>query len=276
MKILLCTNGKKHVEGAITFSLDLFRRVNPKVTLLYVEPLVGKEEPGEKSLESGLKMIHTFHPKIEVKTKKRKGDVAQEILAESIEGGYDLLVVGSKGVSETIPGVSEFIISDMVDEVIQRLSLSLLVVKEPKPVSKVLACTDGSKSSEGAIRFWGEFKKTIEPKVNILNVVSKIYSRFGDFLEPVTEEQLEILQTLPGKRTQYLYRAKKILAKYGIEAKVRLREGDAVEEILREAERDYDLIVMGFRGRKDPTRPTLGRKAIGVIQRSKIPILVIK
>ena len=67
-----------------------------------------------------------------------------------------------------------------------------------------------------------------------------------------------------------------MLASSGIDVQMRLREGDAAEEILRESERDYDLIVMGFRGIKESARPTLGTQAVKVIQKSMCSVLAWK
>jgi len=109
-----------------------------------------------------------------------------------------------------------------------------------------------------------------------VNVIPEIYTRFKDFLEPVSKNQLEMFGTLPGKRTEYPYRAKEILASYSMEARVKLREGHVAEEILKEAENGYDLIIMGHRGWKSEKNPTLGRQARRVIRQAKIPVLVIK
>jgi len=160
--------------------------------------------------------------------------------------------------------------------IIQKVETSLLIVKDPRPLHKVLICTDGSPHAEEAIHFWGKLNIPTHPKINIINVVPEIYSRFKDILEPVSETQLEMLGTLPGKRTEYLYKAKDILAKYNIQAKVKLREGQAAEEILKEEENDYDLIVMGTGGRKGDKKNTLGRQTRRVIRQAKIPVLAIR
>jgi len=211
-----------------------------------------------------------------VRTKIREGYISDEIIRESREGNYDLLVIGSRGYSEILAGISEVILGDIARYIVQKAQTSVLVVKEPRPLRKVLICTDGSSHAEEAIHFWGRLGIPARPKVNIINVVPEIYTRFKDILEPVAKSQLDMLGTLPGKRTQYLYKAKDILGKYGIEAKIKLREGQAAGEILKEAENDYDLIVMGTGGRKGDKKDTLGRQARRVIRQAKIPVLAIR
>jgi len=276
MKILLCTNEKKHVEGAITFSLDLLKGSHPEVTLFHVQSEDDNEDSGDEVLARGESIIEIFHPKIKVHTKKRTGNVFNEILFEANSGDYDLLVMGSKGASETIIGVSEFIISDTVRRVIQFSPISTFVIKEPRMMNKVLIFTDGSASAKGAVTFWAQLNKTKEPQATVLHAIPEIYTRFQDVIGSVSRQELEFHQNLPSERTKCLNQAHLILTDSGIEAKVKLREGDPVEEILEESKQGYDLIIMGFGSEKDANWSTLGRQAIKVIEHSLMPVLVWK
>jgi len=275
MKILMCTNGQEHAEKAINFAGSLFFSVKPEICVLTVaRSSIQSPRMEAKWLERAKNILEKYD--IQAKTKVREGYISDEITRESREGDYDLIVIGSRGYSEILVGITEIILGETANYIVEKAEVSLLVVKEPRPLHKVLICTDGSSYAEKAIHFWGELNVSSQPKVNIINVVPEIYSRFKDILEPVAETQLDMLGTLPGKRTEYLYKAKSILSKYDIQAKVKLREGQAAEEILKEAENDYDLIVMGRGGRKGDKRDTLGRQARRIIRQAKIPILVVK
>ena len=276
MKILMCTNGQEHAEKALNFAGEqLFRATKPETCVLTVtRKLNDPPKTEEKWLERAKQILD--HHDIATTTKIREGYISDEILRESREGNYDLLVMGSRRYSEILVGVTEVVLGDITQYILQKVETSLLVVKEPRPLHKVLLCTDGSPQAEEALHFWGKLDIPAHPKINILNVVPEIYSRFKDILEPVSATQLEMLGTLPGKRTEYLYKAKDILAKYNIQAKVKLREGQAAEEILKELENDYDLIVMGTGGRKGDKKNTLGRQTRRVIRQAKIPVLAIR
>ena len=254
------------------FFADLFGEADLQATILYVRPTSEPVSVGESPLKEDTGMLADYgisaHPKI------REGEISREILTEVNEGGYDLLVLGSRGGHELL-GIGDLLLSETADQILPHCQTSLLVVKEPKPLHKILIATDGSQDSQSAIRLWGSLKTTGEPRVNVVNVVPEIYSHFRDFLEPVSEAQLEVLGTLPGERTKYLYQAKDALAEFGMDARVRLREGHAAEEILKESQRDYDLILMGLRGRKAHKKGTPGRQTIRVIQRAKMPILAV-
>lgn len=275
MKILMCTNGQEHAEMAIKFAGSLFRFLEPGVTVLSVSKKpVEPSELDKQWLKRASKVLSDFG--IIPKTLFREGNTVEEIFKESKEGRYDLLVIGSRGYSDILVSVTEVILSETAQKIVPIIETSILIVKEPKSLNKIMICTDGSPPAENAIHFWGKLKVLPQPKINIVNVIPEIYTHFKDFLEPVSDNQLAMFETLPGKRTEYLYKAKDILASYGLEARVRLREGHAAEEILKEAENDYDLIIMGHRGRKNKKKPFLSRQARRVIRQAKIPVLVIK
>jgi len=258
MKILMCTNGQEHAEKALNFAGQLFRYTKPEISIVtIVRRLVHPPKREEKWLERAKNILANY-----------------DILAKT--KNYDLLVIGSRGYSEILVGVTEVILGEIAQYVIQKAKTSLLVVKEPKLLHKVLICTDGSLHAEEAIHFWGKLNLPHQPKVNIINIVPEIYSRFKDILEPVSESQLDMLGALPSKRTEYLYKAKDILGKYAVKAKIKLREGQAAEEILKEAENDYDLIIMGAGGRKGDKKETIGRQTRRVIRQAKIPVLAIR
>ena len=289
MKILICTNGKKHSKDAIRFAGKLFQGLKPEVTLLYIKTskprkskISGprKSEHSEDFLMEEAERLNKINIKTETKVLINE-NIVQGILEEKRKGNYNLLVLGSRGVSSILPGISSKILGDLPSDILKHVSISTLIVKEPEDIDKVLISTDGSSSAEEAIRFWGKLNKMNSkenkswqsPSVNLINVIPEFYSRFKDYLGPVSKEQLDIMGSLPGGRTKILYKAKKVLNEYGIKAKIELREGHLAQEILKEADRDYDLIVMGRKGQR---KSTFGHNLIPIVHQSKIPVLVIK
>lgn len=286
MHILLCTNGRKHSNEAIRFAGQLFYVEDPDVTLLHVvvpeNATQFKEKKQEQQiLQEGVKLLKEVGiQKVNFKLHHAK-DIASSIIEETKRGEYDLLVMGSRGASDIIPGVSQYILGDIPRDVILHTDMSILTVPEPKPLEKILIGVDGSGATQGILEFWGslESKHRKEEaswrshRIILLNVIPELYERFSDLLGSFVENQLETLQTLPGKRTQYLYDAKEVLKKYDIDAQIRLREGDVAEEILKESERDYDLLIMRKSSRK---KYVLGPYSKRVLEKSKIPVLLLK
>jgi len=277
MKILICTNRKKHAESAIRFAGNLFGALKPEVTLLYIK--IPSQIRKKDFLDKGAEILSKFGIRAKTKIVTNKS-IVQGILEEKRKGNYEMLVLGSRGASDILPGISSKILGDVPSDILEHVSISTLIVKEPEHIDKVLISVDGSLSSEEAVRFWGKLDKTARqenadwhsPSVDLINVIPEFYTRFKDFLGPVSKEHLDILGSLPGKRTEVLYKDKGILKKYGIEAKIKLREGHLTEEIFKEAS-NCDLIVMGRKGHR---RATFGHSLIQIVQQAKIPVLVIK
>ena len=274
LKILICVNGQKYARSALGFAADLLKSVSAEVTLLFVEHPLATSAP---------KAAFDFVQKGPVpspwtmQTKIVKGDLSEQITAELRKGKHDLLILGSLSPGDLLdPNKEMSYLKDTEEKLLRTCQTSLLVVKNPRPLYKVLICTDGSKMALGAIHFFGKLQLSPPPRINIVNVVPEIYTRFADMLAPVGEELRDALATLPGKRTAYLYQAKEILAGYKLDAKVKLREGDASEEILTEAKNDYDLVVMGMGGRKADVKETLGRQTRRVIRAASAPVLAIR
>lgn len=284
MDILISTNGKKHSQGAIRFAGKLLKAFHPSITLMHVrtsekEPV--EREDGDSVLRKGKDILQKAGiDKVSLQLKKAQS-IAPAIIQETHKKPYDLLVMGSRGASDIIPGVSQYLLGDVPREVILGVEISTLTVPEDRSLEKILICVDGSIASKKAVEFWGNLQKRTNVKgmalnhrrIVLLNVIPELYQRFNEFLGPLAESQLEVLETLPGKRTQYLYDAKEMLKNYGIDAEIRLREGDIAEEILQEAERNYDLVLMG---RSASKRRAFGTHSRRVVERAKIPVFVIK
>jgi len=279
MRILVNTNGKKYSEQAMHFAGRLFRSLKPIFTILYVlEPSSSiSEELAKKYLERGQEILSKY--KLKAKTKLTNGQKAEQVVKVAKTGSYDLVVLGARGTALALRSLSEYNIGKVSDRVIQVIANSFLLVKNPPmQIKKVLLCIDGSADSLAAINFWGKLnqkQKVQDVQVNILNVIPEFYTHFKDILGPVAKEQLKSLETLPETRTRYLFDVKRILTKYGIKSQIRLREGQAAEEILKESERNYDLIVVGLRGRKAQRKSTIGRQALKIARYAKVSVLVV-
>jgi len=286
MNILICTNGKKHSNEAIQFAGELFRVEKPKITLLLVGMSGASRRKEERRREKeilaqGVKILRELGIQ-KVAFKLRQGKIPALLIVQEVQRGeYDLLVMGSRGVSDIIPGVSQYLLGDIPREVILQTNISSLTVPEPKPLEKILIAIDGSDATQKILHFWGNLEKRYRKsdpswqkhRIVLLNVVPELYERFSDLLNPVVESQLQALETLPGKRTRYLYDAKELLKIYEIDTQIRLREGDVAEEILKESERDYDLIIISRSSRK---KYALGPYAKKIVEESKIPVLIMK
>jgi nucleotide-binding universal stress UspA family protein len=117
MKILFCTGGSEKSESAIRAAAPLAKMLGAEATVISVGPppdmihkLLGAEfrmsevtidtdkalvKNTMKYAESGAKILKKADIKVVAKT--ARGEIADEILKEAEDGGYDFIVVSAKG-----------------------------------------------------------------------------------------------------------------------------------------------------------------------------------
>jgi len=277
MRILLTTNGKRHSEEAIRFACELFAVFNPSMTLLFV----GQKSAGELATKMGSAIVGEYGLSAVIQTIEG-GEVAKTIINERQKGKYDLLVVGSRGFSSTIPGVSNYVLGDVPREIVRAVKSSILIVEEPKRINKVLIAVDGSEGGERVASLWGllasqnkrKREKWENPKVNLLTVIPEDYHHFAGDHQFHTEEELLSLGRITSHYTRDLDKAKiTLLHKYEIDAEKWLKEGNVAREILKESEKAYDLSILGRDGTK---KYMFGANLLEIVEQIKIPVLIAK
>lgn len=115
-------------------------------------------------------------------------------------------------------------------------------------------CTDGSKKAEDALRLGYSIARGLGSEVTVLGVVE---SRGA-------VEDVE----------QALERAKELLKDVKLETKI--ARGYADEEIVRESEEGYNLIILGYVGKRRLTRFLLGPTVTKVVKYARISVLIVR
>jgi len=171
----------------------------------------------------------------------------------------------------------------------------------------ILMCTDGEEYAEAAIRFGGRLAKGLNADVSILHVRPGVSSADRVQLMATRKKLGEWDIEIPG--IDHLKRAKDILIAVGLaktgtgvqregrafrdgvlgatelhlvglqgeNVRLRLREGNAVEQILQEAEvGNYDLIITASRGHKGISRYFVGSTALRVADLAPCSVLIAK
>lgn len=276
LKVLIYIEEKERFEKVIWFSCELFGVEKPEVTLLQVNA----PDNSSKITENTSKAKEYLKDcNIESKILVKSGKVAEEILKESREGKYDLVILGAKYLSGISSSMGEPPFDSILEKVIQNIENSILVVRNPKELNRVLFYTDGSKVANKALEFWANFRTRTRSKIEIIGVLSEFYDKFEGYLKPIAKEQSEseVFSSLPVKKTEDLRESKELLEEGGMEPEdVHLREGEPEEEILKESEKGYDMVIMGTSPGKSIRNKTLYRVARRVARKSKIPALIVK
>ncbi|SRR5579884_545233 len=168
-------------------------------------------------------------------------------------------------------------------------------------------CTDGEEYTEAAIRFGGRLAKEMNADVSVLHVRRPVSA--SERVQVMTTRKKLTSWDLDIPGIDYLTRAREILDEVGLtqppsskeklsrafeggvqgatelylvgaggeNVRLRLREGDPVEQILEEAQvGDYDLIILGSRGRHGIAGYFVGSTALRVADLATCSVLIAK
>ncbi len=93
-RLLVATDGSATADRAARKGFAVAKRLDARASLVFV----GHPKTGELVLQDTVATM-AADAEIEVRTVIRAGDAAQEIMAEAVEGGHDLIVVGNRGLA---------------------------------------------------------------------------------------------------------------------------------------------------------------------------------
>jgi nucleotide-binding universal stress UspA family protein len=135
----------------------------------------------------------------------------------------------------------------------------------------ILMPTDGSKCSEEAIKQGLTFAKELNADVTFLYAVEDPayeIAKAAPYRKPFHDYLLEEAQAS-------LKKARQLADELGVMATTQLVDHENPVTAIHDAEKEFDLIVMGTHGRRGFNRFAFGSVAEGVLRRSKKPCLVI-
>lgn len=192
-------------------------------------------------------------------------DVAGEIIKAGEKGHYDLIVVGSRGIS----GMRSWILGSVSKKVAKEAKGSVLIVKNKiENLPKTLLAFDGSPESRKALAVAIELGKKFKGQVNPIAVVNIPLSPEGQVMTDIDKWEKEM--------KDYVVEAVTALKEQNVpgEGKV-LNSVDVPRAISEEAAKgNYDLIIAGSRGLGKLKSLFLGSVASGIADNSKTNVLI--
>ncbi|MCL4429997.1 MAG: universal stress protein [Chloroflexi bacterium] len=145
--VLVAVDGSENSDRALDFALDLAEKYSAAVTVLNVSesPAMGAVplEPTtvsgdsmvlfakdlrrlhEEILSSAVAHAKEAYPKVVVSSKLREGNPALEIVAEAKEAGFDVVVVGHRGVGR----VREIFLGNISEKVSHLAPCPVIIVR---------------------------------------------------------------------------------------------------------------------------------------------------
>ncbi|MGB3713850.1 MAG: universal stress protein [Candidatus Promineifilaceae bacterium] len=203
----------------------------------------------------------------------RKGHALEEILSESQENEYDLLVIGA----HDFAGFLDKFLGTVTGKVANKATMSVLVVRESRPVlQRILITIGGQKMNRKLIETGASLAQAAGAKVTVLYVTAFVPSMYAG-LDGIEETLEELLQT-DTPIAQHLRWSAQYLADQGIESEIEIRHGVVADEIMREAMKGrYDLVVIGPAPIEGVVRRLLMDKVTPqVVDRAPCSVLVVR
>ncbi|MFX0207485.1 MAG: universal stress protein [Candidatus Hodarchaeota archaeon] len=186
------------------------------------------------------------------------GDPAESILETC--GEYDLVIMGGRGEGDT----EEFELGSVAKKIVRHSKCPVLLVKKRSPITKLLVPIDGSDYAKKALNYAVRLAEKYNAELTLLNVARGA--------PPVIEQDVaksEGQSILDEERTK--------VETSGLKPEIQVEYGSPAKVITDVAEKgNYDLIVMGSRGRSGIRRFLLGGVSDKVSHSAKCSVLIVK
>jgi nucleotide-binding universal stress UspA family protein len=127
-KLLVAIDGSKQANNALEYASDIARKFNSKVTLLHVaEAKLANLEPGEvrRISENILWDSATVMEGVEIDKRLEYGKPAEIIIKLANKENYDLIILGSRGLSS----VKRYLLGSVSEDVTWHAKRSVLIIR---------------------------------------------------------------------------------------------------------------------------------------------------
>ena len=285
MNILFADDGSQHAQSAVELMQDIPLPQNSRISVIQAFnsgqiPLISEYE---RSLERTKDQLAGRG--FRVSTELKLSSAVPMILEKAEASKPDLIVLGAKGLRAT----AGILLGGVAQQVVEYACCPVLVVRAPyRGLRHILLVTDGSKNSQRAARYLGNFPLPKKLDVRIMHVLPPIKhpimmepyyggwrNVYAMYPSPEEEMVIEKREAKAGqallKRTSYLLK-QKVLDSTSV-----LTRGDAATEIIDYANtHQLDLIVAGSRGLSEFKGWWMGSVSRKLVHYSRSSVLIVK
>ena len=310
--ILVASDFSRGSDHATEFALKLAEQYNSKIDLLHVLSPIGEsripqvrdrdEKVKAQILKHAENRLEKVHEQIEEKYRgscvvrsERKASDAIIKRAEEKKGGYDLIILGTKGEHD-----SRFSRGDTAIRVIRQAKTSVLTVGPElveNGLNRIVVPTDGSELSLKAVPYAGRLAAIFGAEITLLNVVhmhgsfmayhnslisaidkNKVY---GELINRIIDYLRHADNEITLQRTGENFEDILLVDDFDEEKKVSvhtvIESGYSVHyEIIEYAEEKGDLVVMATHGYSALKQMMLGSNAEKVVRNLNKSVLTIR
>ena len=275
MKVLYATDGFPAAIAAGHAISSLFRRdvvsitaisvthegsLDPGHIVLELDPVEGRRED---SLELASSAADRFRAEgFDAESKVLEGHPGRELLRETTEGPYDLVVVGS----ESHSWVGNHLLGSVSTLLLHEAPCSILVVHEfdeDADGRRAVLAVDGSDAAERTVSMLSGLLDPTRVEVEVISVVGVHLPTVAPVLTgapfPTSETFVRMDVEVRTRAESCVELAKRTLQDAGFAVSTRVEQGGATTVILDEAKQvKADLVAVGTRGLGPIRRALLG------------------
>jgi len=297
MKMLIAVDGSEFAEWSVQMLEAIAGRPPDRVTLLHVVDSASLKSSARKHAalskqaiaamtKAGDQMLRRFEgvaklalkqastkPHTSIETVLAHGRVADTMTKVAKQKKVDLLVVGSRGLSDA----EHYLLGSVSRKVSALAPCPVLVVKRPlRELGHVLFAADTSKYSEGACSFLCKRFLPDSAHVTVLSVVEPAVTELATkYLSREQVEQISAPKRLAAEQMVEKLRTRFLADNYAVSTKVHLDH--VTDALIRQAaSRDVDLLVAGSRGLTGSERLQLGSVSETLLKYAACSVLIVR
>lgn len=264
-RAILCMSSKTPDPNSIHFAEQIINAFDMQLILLHTHRDTAELTNGQHSVEIIQDLLQTKPDElIEI-----QGDLESVLKEELDPQAHELVILGTS--AESFDRRTTMISHRLAS----RIGDSVLIIQHPsKIIKQILVCTGGHPASNLVVERGLQLGKALDAEVTILHVVTSLPTMYTGL--PAVEEGLKEILSRDTPLAQHLRATAQLADERAVKAKLELRHGVVVEEILRACEMgEYDLVVIGSpEPRRVLDRLALGRIGPQLLTSTQIPLLI--
>ena len=252
-KLLLCIPDSPAAAAVADFGCHLAEKAGLPATLFSA---VDSQEDASTAKENLEKIRLKWSDRLpQLETRVRVGSSDDEILSESQEGHYDLVVLGRKESGSLMPRTG---LGRHVRRLLE-IGIPVVIAQEGRQLSHILICSAVGEPGKADVRIGGRLARLTGANATVLHVRR----------EEEAEDQWKLSE-------RHLQQALSTLQTFGVKGDSMIGKEPAVEFILEQANTgNYDLIVIGAPPPGTSSRFLLHDSASEIVDGSSLPVLIV-
>lgn len=253
-KILICSDGSA-VDEAAAFGMRLARAAHGPATLLAVVPASGEVAAARARLESLIEQ-QGMQGHSQLVASVRQGIAHAEILTETQEGSYEMVVLGRSPDAAGRP----LGIGTTGQEILAQARVPVMLVSSGRStIERILICTAAGEPGKSDVLFGGRLARWTGAFATIFHV----HAAGAPAHERTRSEK-------------HLRQAQRSLEMLGVKSECAIGDGEPLRVILEKAEAgDYDLLVIGAPAPRVPQRFVWRDLATQIVAGTQRPVVVV-